>query len=144
MTSEDDNAAAQRIYDHWTLVEGRKRAPAIEREIWVAAARQVFSPGERQPCLICGKFKGIAQAHHVVPLTAQYDRGFKYPDPEHVWLCPNHHAMAHFFIQADDRSLEPHAMRARSRRLGAVMSDLSEGDLQKMFDLMQRAGRTPE
>jgi hypothetical protein len=134
----------QRIVDLYDRVERRKLAPAIEREIWIFAGRRLFDPGQKQPCFICGKFKSIAQAHHVIPLTAQYDRGFKYPDQEFEWLCPNHHAMAHLFIQGDNRSMVPAAMRARGRSIAAVNPDLSEGEFEKLLELMHRAGRAPE
>lgn len=134
----------QRIVEIYERVEHRRRAPAIDRDIWIYAGRRLFDPGERAPCWVCGKFKSIAQAHHVVPLTAQYDRGFKYPDQEFVWLCPNHHAMAHLFIQADDRSMTPDAMRARGRRTAALNPDLAESEFDKLLELMHRAGRAPE
>lgn len=124
--------------------EFRKRAGAIEREIWIAAGRQLFSPGEREPCWVCERFKGIAQAHHVVPLTIQYDRGFKYPDQEYVWLCPNHHAMVHIFILNPNRSIAPAAFRSRGQTTRGVLPDLSEAEFQKMMELMRRAGRSPE
>lgn len=140
----DDGDDLRRIVEIHDRVEHRKGAPAIERDIWVYAARRLFDPGKREACCVCGKFKSVAQAHHVVPLTTQYDRGFKYPDQEFVWLCPNHHAMAHLFIQDDNRSMSPDAMRARGRRTAALNPDLAEGEFEKMLELMQRAGRSPE
>jgi hypothetical protein len=99
MSDED----LEKIYERHQLVEQRRRGSRLDREAWVTAARQIFAPGEREACHVCGKFKGISQAHHVVPLKAQYDRGFKYPDSEFVWLCPNHHAVVHLFIPIDGR-----------------------------------------
>lgn len=143
MTQEDDDYL-QRIYETMQLVEERKRLPAIERDAWIMAARRLFAPGPRQPCFVCNKFQSIAQAHHAVPLTMQYDRGFKYPDNEHVWLCPNHHAMAHMFIQDDSRSMARDAMRARGRRMSALHPDVSEGEFKKLIELMRLAARGPE
>lgn len=140
--SDDDEL--RRIIETHDRVEFRRRAGRLERDAWIAASRMIFDPGERQPCYVCGKFKSIAQAHHVVPLSAQYDRGFKYPDPEHVWLCPNHHTMAHRYILDDNRSLAPAAMRARDRSMAALFPDLSEAEFNKLMELMQRAGRSPE
>lgn len=142
MMGNDDEL--QRIIEWHDRVEHRRQAPAVEREIWIMAARQLFVPGFREPCCVCGKFKGIAQAHHVIPLTAQYDRGFRYPDQEYVWLCPNHHAMIHLFIQNNNRSMKPAAFRARGRTTGAILPDLSEVEFEAMMDLMQRSGRSPE
>lgn len=133
----------ERIYDIWCRVEARKRAPTIDREAWLAAARRLFVPGERDVCHVCGKFKSIAQAHHVVPLTEQYDRGFKYPDPEHVWLCPNHHAMVHLFIIGVNRSIAPGAFRARAKTTRAVLPDLVGDEYEKVMELMRRACRGP-
>jgi hypothetical protein len=138
----DDNI--QRIYDTHQRVERRKHAPASERDLWIWAGRKLFDPGERQPCCICGRFKGIAQAHHVIPLTMQYDRGFKYPDQEYSWLCPNHHAIVHIFIINDKRSMAPAAFRARGRTSRAVHPDLSEAEFEKVFELVRMAGRAPE
>jgi hypothetical protein len=134
----------QRIYDTHQRVQHRKQAPASERDLWIWAGRKLFDPGERQPCVICGRFKGIAQAHHVIPLTTQYDRGFKYPDQEFSWLCPNHHAIVHLFIIGDNRSMEIPAMRARGRTTRAVHPDLSEEEFTKVMELARMAGRSPE
>lgn len=134
----------RRIIENYDLTEYRRSAGPLEREAWMGAARLIFDPGEREPCWVCGKFKGIAQAHHVIPLSQQYDRGFRVPDNEHVWLCPNHHTMAHLFILQENPSTKIAAARARGRTLSALMPDLSEDELRKMFDLMRRAARSPE
>ena len=140
----NDNDDIQRLYETHERVERRKREPALERDVWVLAARKLFDPGEREPCCICGCFKGISQAHHVIPLTMQYDRGFKYPDQEFSWLCPNHHAMVHLFIINGNRSITRAAFRARGRTTSAVLPDLSEGELNKIFELVRMAARAPE
>lgn len=134
----------QRLLEIRERVEQRRRGPAIEREIWIAVARRVFVPGERLACHVCGKFRSIAQAHHVVPLTAQYDRGFQYPDHEFVWLCPNHHVMAHLFIPGDDRSMAISALRARGQTTTALNGDLSQDEFNRMMDLMRQSARSPE
>lgn len=142
--NEDDQKAILRIIEIRDLKAFRKQADPVEREAWILVARRIFDPGERQPCFVCGKFKSIAQAHHVIPLTAQYDRGFELPDGEFVWLCPNHHAMAHTFIIDENRSLAPEAFRARGKTARAVLSDLAAGEFDKIMELMRRAGRSPE
>lgn len=139
----DDRDEIERIAAWHDRVERRAGAGAFEREVWIAAARQLFKPGERQPCWVCGKFQSITQAHHVVPLVEQYTRGFAVPDNEHVWLCPNHHAIAHLFIIGSDRSFSAAASRARSRRRDPVNRDLSEREFEKMIELMHMAARTP-
>jgi hypothetical protein len=142
--NEDDRKYILRLIEIEDLKAEREAAGPRERDIWIMASRRIFAPGPRQPCCVCGKFKSISQAHHVVPLATQYDRGFKYPDQEHVWLCPNHHAMVHLYIPGDDRSLEPAAMRARSRTTMAVSEDLSEEEFGRMMELMRRSARSPE
>lgn len=140
----DDRDEIERIAAWHARVEQRAHAGAFEREVWIAAARQLFKPSDRQPCWVCGKFQSITQAHHVVPLAEQYARGFEIPDNEHVWLCPNHHAIAHLFILGSGRSYEAAAARARSRRRAPVYRDLSEREFEKMIELMHMAGRSPE
>lgn len=83
-----------------------------KKDKWIADARQAFSPSERQPCNICKKYKSLSQAHHVIPLSLQFDRGFKKPDDRHVWLCPTHHAAAHIAIAAAWKGGDPRASRA--------------------------------
>jgi hypothetical protein len=148
MVAESDNPwddpEILRFIEIQDRVEFRKEAGKLERDIWIEASRVMFDPGERRPCWVCDKFRSITQAHHLVPLTAQYDRGFKYPDQAHIWLCPNHHALAHKFIYSDQRSLTPAAFAARDRRQGPVHEDLSEDEFQKMMELMRRAARGPE
>lgn len=139
--SDDDEM--RRLFEHHQLVEHRRLGPALDREAWIAVARRIFSPGERQPCCVCGKFKSIAQAHHVVPLTAQYDRGFRLPDQAFVWLCPNHHAMVHLFILSDDRSLALPAMEARAKTTSSLNEDLSEDEFGRLMELMQWSARSP-
>ncbi|MDH2341524.1 hypothetical protein [Bradyrhizobium sp. SSUT77] len=141
MSGDDE---LQRLYDWRQLIERRRQGSRLDREAWVMAARQLFAPGERDPCHICGKFKGISQAHHVVPLTAQYDRGFKYPDQECVSLCPNHHAIVHLFIHVDGRSMARPAMRARGRTTSALHVDLTDNEFDQMMELVRRSMRSPE
>lgn len=62
----------------------------------IREARKAFSPGERQPCEVCGKYRSLTHAHHVVPLSVQTD---VVPDHASVWLCPTHHAAVHLFIE---------------------------------------------
>ena len=131
MSENDDEL--QRIFEQQLLVERRRLGPAIDRDAWIMASRRIFAPGARQPCWVCGKFKSIAHAHHVVPLTAQYDRGFVYPDQELV-----------LYIPTDDRSIAPAAMRARGRTTGALNGDLTEEEFNRLMELTRRSGRSLE
>lgn len=111
-----------------------------KRDLWLLVARRVFAPSVRQPCFVCDKFESIVQAHHTIPLTTQYDRGFKVPDNEHVWLCPNHHTMAHLYILNDDRSMSERAMKSRAATTAALNADLSDSEFERMMELMRLAG----
>ncbi|MEI9804065.1 MAG: hypothetical protein WDN48_05875 [Pseudolabrys sp.] len=112
------------------LVESQRR-----KDAWIAQARKAFSPSYKESCAVCGKFKSIAHAHHVVPLSEQYDRGFEEPDQEHVWLCPNHHAIIHVLIY-------PHEdMAAKGRVSAGPISDLEEGEMGAVMALLGRSGR---
>jgi hypothetical protein len=107
------------------------------REQFIAEGRKAFRPGRRQPCHICDKFRYIAQAHHVVPLGEQFDRGFERPDQERVWLCPNHHTMIHVLIDGRPTDQE------RGRRAVPVLGDLDKEQTEKVMGLIARSGRGP-
>jgi hypothetical protein len=124
-----------------SLVRNRRVAPRVERDIWLADARRGFTPSQRCGCVVCGKFKGVTQAHHVVPLTAQYDRGYVEPDHEYVWMCPNHHTLLHLFIPGDNRSMNRQALRARSRTASAQHKDLSDEEFEALMRLVTRSAR---
>lgn len=102
--------------------EARRR-----KEAWIAYARSDFEPSQRSNCEVCGKFRRVAQAHHVIPLAFQFDRGGSPPDHEHVWLCPTHHAILHLLIAADDPSRVAQAC------------DLADSELKVMQKLLRMA-----
>jgi hypothetical protein len=142
MSDNDDEL--QRLFENYELVETRRAGPTIDRDAWIAVSRRIFSPGDREACYVCGRFKSIAQAHHVIPLTVQYDRGFKYPDQEYVWLCPNHHTMAHLFIPTGERSRAVPTIRTRFETTSALNEDLTEEEFNRMMKLVRRSMRSPE
>jgi hypothetical protein len=142
MSENDDEL--HRFIENRELVEQRRVGPTIDRDVWIAASRRIFSPGDREPCYVCEKFKSITQAHHVVPLTVQYDRGFKYPDQECVWLCPNHHTMAHLFIPTGERLRAVPTIRTRFETTSALNQDLTEEEFNRMMELIRRSMRSPE
>jgi hypothetical protein len=109
----------------------RERQP--EKTAWIAAARLSFDPGPRQPCDICVKYKRVAQAHHVIPLNWQFDRGMTNPDHTHVWLCPTHHAIMHLMIDTDDTQL-------LGRRAAQIIDELSPDEYTKFVNLLCRSG----
>jgi hypothetical protein len=104
---------------------------AQRKKAWIAAARIVFDPGKRKPCFICGRFRSVAEAHHVVPLGKQFDLGFEVADHEHEWLCPSHHTVLHLWIDHDlpnDRSWQAHG-------------ELVDGEANALLDLIKRSSR---
>jgi len=59
----------------------------------VSDSRRTFKPVDKKPCYVCGLYKEIAQAHHLIPLCTQKDNIIK--NHEYVWLCPSHHKLVH-------------------------------------------------
>ena len=84
----------------------------IRKRAWIRTARFAFAPGERGPCVICGKYEGLTHAHHTVPLGLQFDAGGTHAIQDFDWLCPTHHSAAHVFI--DD------LVANRSRAIGGL------------------------
>jgi len=104
---------------------------AARRALWITQARAEFRPGKRQPCKICGKWKGIAQAHHVFPLAEQFDDGVSVPDQTFVWLCPNHHSVVHL-IMAQMRGKRVGSSNAVS---SITVETYERGELSALLDL---------
>ena len=71
---------------------------ATYRDRWLLLARESFTPSKRQACKVCRRYKSLTHAHHILPLSYQFARGFETPDHAIVWLCPTHHAAVHLFI----------------------------------------------
>lgn len=70
-----------------------------DKAVWIADGRSKFRPGSRQPCAVCGKYIGLTEAHHIVPLGVQFDAGAVEPIQALDWLCPTHHAAEHFHLR---------------------------------------------
>src|SRR5690606_38279153 len=68
------------------------------KEAWILAARKAFRPEDRFWCAICDGYDDITHAHHVLPLSRQFDIGLVEPEQTHVWLCPNHHILVHIYL----------------------------------------------
>jgi hypothetical protein len=69
------------------------------KQAWIYQARLLFRPGEKKDCEVCGQYSAVCEAHHVMPLSMQYDHGFDIPNNDFIWLCPTHHAAAHALIE---------------------------------------------
>ena len=98
-----------------------------QKSAWIAEARRAFSPSERAACYVCGKYPYLTHAHHIYPLAQQYDDGLRTPQGDHVWLCPNHHAMVHLVL---DSPANPQAV---GRRLASPVLDLEGDELMRLL-----------
>lgn len=112
------------------LDEGPKR-----KDAWIEQARREFTPSERRPCAVCGKLALVSHAHHIVPLSDQYDRGFDRPDHSHEWLCPNHHALVHLLLTHRED------LTARGRVAASVICELSDEESPIVLKLIGWRGR---
>ena len=112
---------------------GRRTAQRL-KDKWIARARAVFEPSVRSGCYVCGKHRSITQAHHVIPLSDQYDRGFKDSDWEHVWLCPNHHVIVHLFLSDGGSKLDPGEVRT-------VLAEMTRDEIETLHALLMRSRR---
>lgn len=107
-----------------------------KKERWIDAAREAFEPSNREPCNICKKYPSLSQAHHVIPLSLQFDRGFEKPDDRHVWLCPTHHAAAHILIAM---AWKPRGSPA-TRGTVAVINDMTHEEVTALLELVKMSG----
>jgi hypothetical protein len=118
---------AERKAGELLIIDAARRAqPRAER-------RRPFKPGLAKPCEVCGRYKSLTHAHHVVPLHLQ-DEGTVID--EYVWLCPTHHAAVHSFIKAA-RHGKPKGRDPRSAI--SITLDLDTDELAKIVDLARRA-----
>lgn len=72
---------------------------------YVRFIRDVFTiPRNRKPCVVCGKYASITEAHHVIPVhqLARLCKSVSVPLDQmcnlpirYIWLCPNHHVLFH-------------------------------------------------
>jgi len=105
------------------------------KDQWIEAARRNFRPSRRDVCFICQRFEAVTEAHHVVRLADQYDRGFEDPDHEHVWLCPTHHALLHLLLaERDDEA-------AHGRIAASVIMELNDEEYHKVLKLLGLSGK---
>lgn len=135
----ENEMQASRIY---LLAERKLGALLKERaarvQEWISAARQSFTPTRRQSCRICGRFKSLTHAHHLVPLTIQASRNYITPDQSFAWLCPTHHAAVHVMIaqrRHSDSNVFPSAM--------SLLGDLETEELKLVMELASAADEKP-
>ncbi|MGZ8954484.1 MAG: hypothetical protein ACXW0Q_07380 [Methylovulum sp.] len=107
----------------WSISQRAMLGAAIEKELkqrkltnqklkdaWIASARKEFSPGSQKPCVVCGKYKSVAQAHHTYPLYLQFDKGVIEVNQNFVWLCPTHHSSIHLQISSLEKNNQKASM----------------------------------
>jgi hypothetical protein len=114
----------------WAIDREMRGERASSKRAWIASARLLFEPRPREARFVCGKFKSITQAHHLVPLAKQFDRGLETASHAHEFLCPNHHAILHLWIDGDI------SIERRQRRGAPTLDDLDDHEYQRMMDLM--------
>lgn len=101
---------------------------------FIALARLQFNPGAKETCFVCNKYKSLAHAHHVVPLSIQAKRGLTKPDQRHVWLCPTHHSAVHILIgQAESKNIKA------SKSCINLLCDLTQDELGKLLEVFNGA-----
>lgn len=130
-----DRIQARAIRRCGELLKEQEATNRRDRDRWIAQARASFVPTERQPCVVCGRFQSIAQAHHLFPLAIQWRFGVQHPIHDHEWLCPNHHVSIHILIaQSQSSSLDA------SEACINVTSDLAlnMSELTKVLSLLER------
>lgn len=116
-----------------TVVGQIKGERVARKRLWIAAARLAFDPGERRPCFVCGRYASVTEAHHVIPLGQQFDRGFVTADQEHEWLCPTHHTIIHVWLE----KMLP------NQRSWDVHKELEEAEGLVVAALLERSNRRP-
>ena len=135
-------SAAMAQPDEWAseiVVRAERRAGELliaeraAKDSFIKLGRASFRPSPRSACVVCGKFKSLTHAHHLVPLSLQHARGFAVASDSHVWLCPTHHSAVHVFI---GQSLAKDA-RASGACL-AVITDMADAD--ELAQVMDIAG----
>lgn len=95
-TTEYESYMRGKRYNEEVREERKKRSmSARHKSAWIRAARASFKPVDRDNCAVCGMYKEISQAHHLLPLDIQYEIGLRDACHKFVWLCPNHHAIVH-------------------------------------------------
>jgi hypothetical protein len=118
----------------YDLAKAQKRF----RLSWISRARALFAPGDAQPCCVCGKYRSLTAAHHLIPLNMQFDLGFEEVNDDHVWLCPTHHAAVHRVIETwrllDRRVL---TKQERSRSILSMVLELADDELAKVIEVAQ-------
>lgn len=116
------------------------RERRAEKDAWILAARRAFRPSVPAPCLVCGKYRNLAQAHHLVPLASQFERGFVFPDHDHVWLCPTHHVAIHALLADSESEPTEAALRARGRRASGAIAEMELEEIDVLLDLVAMSG----
>lgn len=115
------------------MVKGGHLSDPEHKAEWIDEARRAFQPSKRKPCMICGRYGSLSQAHHIVPLHVQYDQGVRQADHRHVWLCPSHHAAVHLFISF---------RTGRKEMLGStrieLIVDLGSEELRRALEIVWR------
>lgn len=103
-----------------------------DKKSWVRIQRLLFSPSDRSPCFVCGKYKSLTHAHHLIPLAKQACESIQSVDNRHVWLCPTHHSAIHILLGA--RNVAHKKQTTAVRNVATEMSrDCSPDEWQRLL-----------
>ena len=106
-----------------------------EKQKWIDDARNKFVPEEKDNCIVCGKYLILTQAHHVIPLSYQFDHGIKNAFHYCVWLCPTHHNMVHLLMNQKDKWLTPQECDVVSLKNFCLMNAIQKDEYSKVLEL---------
>lgn len=110
----------------------------MNRDAWITVARACFEPGKRMSCSVCNKYSGLAQAHHLIPLSiqAKAEPLPDIPDDSFVWLCPTHHVAVHILIgQMNSKKVKA------SKACSHMLADMERDEIEKILDIANQAWR---
>lgn len=94
------------------------------------------NPVANPVCPVCDfSYPPVTHLHHIHPL-AESDA----ISDEHVWLCPNCHAMVHEIRRMYYTKRRPSNFRLRSAHLGYWLGEVCTPDVaKKLYDIAKRS-----
>jgi hypothetical protein len=125
-----------------------KTKAAQQQAEWIAQARKDFRFHSRgwpfpERCAVCGLREEYSHAHHVLPLSVQYEIGIDQPLQDIEWLCVLHHKEVHRLISLEIFGAQQWSwIAANARRPMATQVDPPKITrvLQRGLDLFRAAG----
>lgn len=95
-------AESEAVFEQFSNLNSKdwKAKEESYRKDWLTIERANFQKlkKNKRPCAVCGLGKEYSHAHHLIPLTLQYDLGVTDASHEYECLCPVHHQLLHRMI----------------------------------------------